>query len=69
MEVNSALNVQDLKYAETNLVVVDLFKYSMVSICFHIKYDRGQTKPYSVSDKKKFPHQHSSKNTFVETQY
>ena len=28
MEVNSASMVQDLKYAETNLVVVDLFKYS-----------------------------------------
>ena len=37
MEVNSALMVQDLKYDETNLVVVDLFKYSMVSICFHIR--------------------------------
>ena len=34
MEVNSALMVQDLKDAETNLVVVDLFKYSMESICF-----------------------------------
>ena len=28
---------QDLKDAETNLVVVNLFKYSMVSICFHIR--------------------------------
>ena len=36
MEVNSALMVQDLKDAEINLVVVDLFKYSMVSICFHV---------------------------------
>ena len=37
MEVNSALIVQDLKDAETNLVAVDLFKYSMESICFHIR--------------------------------
>ena len=35
--VNSALIVQDLKDAETNLVNVDLFKYSMESICFHIR--------------------------------
>ena len=37
MEVNSALMIQDLKDAETNLVVVDLCKYSVVSICFHIR--------------------------------
>ena len=36
MEVNSALMVQDLKDAETNLVVVDLFKYSVESIYCHI---------------------------------
>ena len=35
--MNSALMVQDLKDAETNFEVVDLFKYSMVSICFHIR--------------------------------
>ena len=35
MEVNSALMVQVLKDSETILVIVDLFKYSVVSICFH----------------------------------
>ena len=43
--------VQDLKDAETNLVVVDLFKYSMVSsICFHIR-SRTNLTLYYVSDK------------------
>ena len=37
MEVDSALIIPDLKDVETNLVVVDLFKYSLVSICFHIR--------------------------------
>ena len=31
MEADSALIIQDLKDGEINLVVVDLFKYSLVS--------------------------------------
>ena len=50
MEVNSAWMAHDWKDAETHLIVADLFKYSVVSICFPI-YDRGQTELYSVSDK------------------
>ena len=44
VEVNSALMLQDLKHAETNLVVVYLFKYSMLSIPyqFTFMYDRGK---------------------------
>ena len=37
VEVDSALIIQHLKDVETNLVVVDLFEYSLVSICFPIR--------------------------------
>ena len=37
VEMDFALIRQDLKDVETSLVVVDLFKYSLVSICFHIR--------------------------------
>ena len=41
--VNSVLNVQDLKDADINLVVVDLFKYSVLSIYFHFRLKTNQT--------------------------
>ena len=37
VEVESALIIQDLKDVETTLVVVDLFKYLLVSISVYIR--------------------------------
>ena len=50
MEADSAVIIQDLKDVATNLVVVDLFKYSLVSTCFHIQSRKNLH--YSISDKK-----------------
>ena len=37
MEMDSAIITEGLKDVETNLLVVDLFKYSLISISFHIR--------------------------------
>ena len=52
MEVNSALMVQDLKDVETNLVVVDLFKDSVESIFFHIRWRTNLNHIVSPTKKK-----------------
>ena len=58
MEVNSASMVQDLKDAETNLVVVDLFKYLTESICFHIQLRTNLSYMYIVSPTQKMKELH-----------
>ena len=35
--MHSAPKVKDLKIAETNLELVDPFKYQMIPVCLHIR--------------------------------